>query len=136
MHSIYHFLNSRLTDKNELIRQLNTAILPALPPNCKSHIQAANFKDGELTLIADSPVWAARLKTQHKKIITQLQNDLGLPVKTLSIKFQQPVISRPTIAKTKPHLSKHSSELIKNIASSVEDEELKQSLLRLSDKSD
>jgi len=136
MHSINYFLDSKLTDKSLLQEKLNAIVLPLLPAASHSHICAANYDNQELILVVDSPVWAARLRTQHKTITDQLKNKLNFPVKTFRIKFQQPVRIKSKQAKTKPSLSNNSAKLIRQTANSIEDEELKQSLLRLSQHSD
>lgn len=131
MHSIDHFLNTQISTKKKLIDQLNAAVLPLLPANCRQHITASNFSNNELTLIADSPVWAARLRTQHKQIISTISEQLKLPIKSIKVRFQQPQVQQKKPAKAAPVLSQQSSEIIKNTADSISDEALKESLLRL-----
>jgi len=138
MRSIDKFLGSQITDKKLLIEKLNAIILPLLPEISQSHITTASYnKDNqELILIADSPVWAARLRTQHRTIITKLQNELSFPVSSIKVKFQQPVKNKPEAKKHLPNLSDKSAELIRQTANSVEDEELKNALLRLAKNTD
>ena len=70
MRSINQFLDSQITEKKLLLEELNAVILPLVPKVLRPHIKTASYnKDKqELILIADSPVWAARLRTQHKTI--------------------------------------------------------------------
>lgn len=136
MHSIDHYLDVRITEKKRLLEKLNATILPLLPEASRSHIQAANYDNQELILIVDSPIWAARLRTQHKTIINRLKKELNFPVNSFKIKFQQPVIRKPQPAKHHPNLSNSSATLIRQTANSVEDEELKKALLRLSKNAD
>jgi len=136
MQSINHFLNSRITEKEQLLEKLNQTILPLLPENCRPHISTSNYSDQVLTIIVDSPVWAARLRTQHKNISSALMDQLDLQVKAVKIKFQQPVITKPKAKKPCPTLSLEAAKLIRQTASSIDDEELKATLLKLSDKAD
>lgn len=131
MHSINRFLDSRISEKSQLIEKLNAVILPLLPASCRAHITAANYDNKELTLIADSPVWAARLRTQHKAISNSLKATLSMPVTSIKIRFQQPVKHKAKPAKELPSLSPESSKLIRQTANSITDEALKASLLRL-----
>ena len=132
MQTINQFLNSKITEKSLLLKKLNAVILPLLPDACHSHIKATNYSNQELVLIVDSPVWAARLRTQHKSITTSLQNELNFPVTSFKIKFHQPE-KKKLKAKTKPaRLSSDSAALINQTAKTIEDEELKAALLRLS----
>ncbi|MDH5393758.1 MAG: DUF721 domain-containing protein [Gammaproteobacteria bacterium] len=135
MHSINHFMTARITEKSQLLDKLNALILPLLPAASHSHIKAANYANQVLVLIVDSPVWAARLRTQHKTIIASLEKELKSPVSALKIKFEQPVQSKPRPPKYKPSLSNDSASLIRQTANSIADEDLKNSLLRLSTKS-
>jgi len=138
MRSIDQFLDSRVTDKKLLLEKLNTTILPLLPEASRSHIKATNYNqnDQELTLIVDSPVWAARLRTQHKTICNSLNSELDFPVNAFKIKFQQPVKPRAKPKRHQPCLSNQSAALIRQTAGTIEDEELKKSLLRLSKNAD
>ena len=138
MRSINQFLDSHITEKKLLLEKLNAVILPLLPEVLRPHIKTASYnKDKqELILIADSPVWAARLRTQHKTISNSLKNELNFPVNSFKIKFQQPVKPKAKPQKHQPKLSTESASLIRQTANSVEDEELKESLLRLSKHTD
>lgn len=138
MRSIDQFLDSQITEKKLLLEKLNAIILPLLPEVSRSHIKTTSYSqlNQELVLIVDSPVWAARLRTQHKIISSRLKKELNFPVNSFKIKFQQPE-KRKTKAKiSKPSLSTNSASIIRQTANSIEDEELKASLLRLSKNSD
>ena len=131
MHSIDQYLSQQIADKKLLIDQLNAAILPLLPVSCQNHVTASNFSCNELTLIADSPVWAARLRTQQKQIISAINQQLKLPVSSINIRFKQPEAIKAKAVKPAPILSQQSSDLIEKTANSITDEELKAALLRL-----
>lgn len=134
MYSINRFITSRITEQSLLLDKLNAHILPLLPVASHAHIKAANYANQVLVLIVDSPVWAARLRTQHKTIIASLQEELNSPINALKIKFEQPVQAKSKPTKAKPILSVDSAELIRQTADTITDEELKKSLLRLSKK--
>jgi len=131
MHSIDQFLSHQITEKKQLIDQLNAAVLPLLPASCQSHVTASNFSSNELTLIADSPVWAARLRTQQRQIINAIKQQLKLPINSITIRFQQPEAAKAKVVKPAPELSQQSSKLIENTAESIADKELREALLRL-----
>ena len=138
MRSIDQFLDSQITEKKLLLEKLNAIILPLLPEVSRSHIKTTSYNqlNQELVLIVDSPVWAARLRTQHKIISSRLKKELNFPVNSFKIKFQQPVQHKAKAKINKPSLSTGSASLIRQTANSIEDEELKASLLRLSKNSD
>ncbi|MDH5516694.1 MAG: DUF721 domain-containing protein [Gammaproteobacteria bacterium] len=135
MHSINRFISARITEKSLLLDQLNAHILPLLPAASHAHIKAANYANQVLVLLVDSPVWAARLRTQHKTIISSLQKQLNIPINTLQIKFEQPIQPESKPVKHSPVLSADSARLIRQTAEALTDEELKNALLRLSEKS-
>ena len=134
MRSIDQFLDSQITEKKQLLEKLNAVILPLLPKVSRSHIKTTSYNklNEELVVIVDSPVWAARLRTQHKAINDLLNKELDFPVSSFKIKFEQPVLHKAKPKKSKPSLSNDSANLIRQTANSIEDEELKESLLRLS----
>ncbi len=131
MHSIDRFLSQQIAEKKQLIDKLNAAVLPLLPASCQNHVTASNFSCNELTLIADSPVWGARLRTQQRQIIRAINQQLKLPVSSINIRFKQPEIVNAKAVKPAPILSQQSSRLIEKTADSIADEELKAALLRL-----
>lgn len=133
MRPIGQFLDSQVTEKKLLLEKLNALILPLLPEVSRSHIQTTSYNKSnqELVLIVDSPVWAARLRTQHKAISSRLQKELNFPVNSFKIKFQQPVRHKTKAKKPLLSISSESSKLIRQTANAIEDEELKKSLLRL-----
>lgn len=136
MRSIDQFLNRKIAEKKLLIEQLNAAVLPLLPASCRDHITTSNYCQQELTLIADSPVWAARLRTQHREICKSISNKLKLPVQSIKIRFNQPVRSRKPDTSPAPRLSRQSSELIRKTADSISDTALKEAMHRLAKNAD
>ena len=136
MDSIHRYINTRISEKSQLLARLDAVILPVLPENCQSHVHTANFEQGVLTLIADSPVWAARLKTQQRNILQHLTDKLGLKVESIRIRFSQPAVVKQQEPPKRRTLSTQASDTIKNCADSVDDEALKESLLELSKRSD
>lgn len=138
MLSIDQYLDSQITEKRQLLEKLNAVILPLLPEVSRPHIKIGSYnKDNqELILIAKSPVWAARLRTQYKTIICSLKKELSFPVNSIKIKFQQPIKSKSKPKKQAPVISANAASLIRQTANSLEDEGLKNSLLQLSKNTD
>ena len=136
MQSINQFLSTKITDKALLLEKLNATILPLLPKACHSHIRATNYENKELVIIVDSPVWAARLRTQHKAISALLKKELSFPVSSFKIKFQQPEKKKQKPAIKPPYLSSQAAKQISQTANTIDDEELKTALLHLSKNAD
>lgn len=138
MRSIYQYLGSQITEKKQLLEKLNATILPLLPNVSRSHIKSCSYNEQtqELILIVDSPVWAARLRTQHKTIISTLKKELKFPVNSFKIKFQQPVKNKPKPKKAPLFISTQAADRLRQTANALEDEDLKESLIQLSKHTD
>lgn len=52
-----------------LLRALDDALRDCLPAECGAHCRATGLEDGTLFLVADSPVWRARLHFYSSRII-------------------------------------------------------------------
>lgn len=136
MLKLERYFNSEFIEKSQLLNAFQQAVAPILPADCRSHIQAANYQNGELILIVDSPVWAARMRTQFPNISSTISDKLGIEVTKVRIKFQQPTQKKCSPKKAKPHLSRQSASVILTTAETISDEKLKLALQRLAKNAD
>ena len=84
-------------------------------------------------MITTSPAWATRLRYNIPQILSILRDQLGqTKLKTIRIKIVPVTSFFPVSTIPKPVLSKNSSELILQTANSIEDENLRNVLLKLS----
>ncbi len=131
--------NSRLDDSlrkraNELGR-LTTLLRSELPPESDGHYQVANIRDRTLVILTDSPVWTTKLRQLGPRILTILQNNgnknvlhirvISRPEHSAAIKASERVVSKPR------QISHQATELLKQTASYIENEGLREALKQL-----
>lgn len=116
-----------------LLRALDEALHDCLPGECSAHCRATGLVDGTLYLVADSPVWRARLHFYSNRIIRHF-NRLGkFPVTRVKIRVGHaleppPVRHAPGPERTLPAASARALRLL---ADTTEDAELQRALRRL-----
>lgn len=112
----------------ELQKQLRSL----LPPPLGDHVTVGNCRNGILTVYADSAAWAARLRFEVPGLLNRLNEtspDAG--IRTLRTRIRPPdPVAAP--AAGKPLLSAASARLLQDVAESIDDPGLRESLLRLS----
>ena len=115
-----------------------------LAPSLSSHCNVANYSDETLTVNADTSAWASKLRYCIPDILKFAKLECGLTnLKTVRVKVS-PIHHKANQSKTgqskfsdtnptrKAHLSKKSADFIKNIAKSINDPDLRKSILKIS----
>jgi len=106
-----------------------------LPPEIDGHYHVANIQDRTVVIMTDSPVWTTRLRQLGPRILAILQNGGRknlLHIRVFSRPAQSPVAKPPGSVKTKPRqISRQSSRLLNQAASSIGDDGLREALLKL-----
>ena len=136
MDSFNSRLDISLRKRTEELRRLTSLLRSELPPESDGHYHVANIHDRTLVIMTDSPVWTTRLRQLGPRILTILQNSGSeklLHIRVFSRPAQSPT-ARPTepVKKTKPRqISRQSSKLLNQTASSIADDGLRSALLKL-----
>jgi hypothetical protein len=128
-------LDQSLIKRARELEQLTSLLRSELPPECDGHYHVANIRDRTCVIITDSPVWTTRLRQLGPRILAVLQNggrkDL-LHLQVSSRPVQSSTAKAPEIPKTRPRqISPQSSRLLNQTASFIEDEGLRDALLKL-----
>jgi len=126
----------RLITHAMAISHLNTTLHSILDTTLKKHCDIANFIDGNLILLTDSPAWISRLRYQLPTLLKQLQQLAefkGLIQIKLRIKPKY-VASRPTRPHREP-ISKIAASCLTTLAEHVQDSGLKTALRQLASRS-
>ena len=128
---------------------LNEKLHKHLAPSLSSHCIVANYSDETLTVNADTSAWASKLRYCIPDILKFAKLECGLSnLKTVRVKVS-PIHHKTNQSKTgqsktgqskfsgtnstrKAHLSKKSADFIKNIAKSINDPDLRKSILKIS----
>ena len=135
MDSFKSKLDHSLIKRARELGWLTSLIRSELPPECDGHYHVANIRDRTLVIITDSPVWTTRLRQLGPRILNILQNSGRKNLLHIQV-FSRPAQPRVTRAtetkKPRPRqLSPQSSQLLNQTASFIEDEGLRDALLKL-----
>ena len=121
----------KLYQHTKFLLRLNKCLHNILDEPLNQHCQIANFDKSILTILADSPVWSARLRFNTSNILNRIRTDFGLDtLKTIRIKIR-PIDTPVNTKQKKLILSPVASEFINQAANTITDEKLRSSLLKL-----
>jgi hypothetical protein len=126
--------SSHLLRRAERSGQLTHDLRSLLPSPLASYCQVGDLTGHTLTIIATSPVWAAKLRYLQPTLLKAFRSisslsqatDINIKISKLSQPLPNPTRSR------KVHMSSQSAEHIRQMADTIEDPALRESLLRLS----
>lgn len=138
MKPVHQLLNSGKA-LNRLGRQLATQdellklVRSGLPTPLNEHCMSAIRHEDNLTLLADSPVWASRLRYLSRNLQQRLRQT---GVKILNIKVKVCIMERPftssRMTREATRLSLGNAELLRSVGECTQDKGLRDALLRLS----
>lgn len=123
----------QLIQHGNRLRELESQLTAHLGAPLNQHCRIANYANNTLTLHTDSPGWAAKLRFITPDILNFMRNKCHLSeIKTVRIRI---IIPDMKPAKNAKHLtlSQTTADHIKEVALSITDEGLRQSLLKLSE---
>jgi len=128
-------LDASLKKRTQELRHLTSLLRSGLPPECDGHYHVANIRDRTLVIMTDSPVWTTRLRQLGPAILTLLQ-DSGrknlMHIRVFSRPAQSAPVKPPTPVKIRPEpISPQSSRVITQTASCIENDGLRDALLKL-----
>jgi hypothetical protein len=129
-------LNSSIRQHARRLEQLTYLLASALPVECHGHFHVANVRDRQVAIMADSPVWATRLRQLSPEIVAILQqhgNSRLLHVRVFSRPGNPPaqVVRTPVRKLHERRISPGSRNLITQAANGIEDDGLRAALLKL-----
>lgn len=123
----------RLISQARSLQRLQQQLEKHLPPELAEHCQVAAFSDGVLTLYTQSPAWAAKLRYLTADLLKKLRNDTTFgPVDTIRVQSRPPATrAEPAPTGRRTGLSAATRELLRQVAESTDDADLRRALLRL-----
>ncbi len=125
-------LQKLLHNSRNQIRIFNI-INQLLPEQLKTHCLGANLHDKQLTLFADSSIWASRLRYESADLLLKVR-EKQLPATKITVRVQMaPLPKKPAKKKPamRPVLSENTSKMLKQTADCLDDAALAESLKRL-----
>lgn len=137
--SVREVLASPLTAAGRLMavgRRLgvaNQALGTLLDAPLRDHVSVARLSGETLTLVADSPAWAARVRFQAPLILDHLRTRLDCPrLESLRVVTRPaPMIREPVNEPPPRPMSPATAKLIESVALACDDGALRRTLLRL-----
>lgn len=143
LRSVGNLLNDRANPSRKLLEhslrleRLGGQVGALLPDACRPHCRVANLRGGLLSIAADSPAWAARIRFLAPRLLQvlqqprSLQRQTDLPIHRIEISVMpvETSIARP--ATRRPGLSHKTLALLEETAQSMDDPALRAALLRL-----
>jgi len=121
----------------DLLRQasgyqhLNRLLAPLLGPEVAAQVRVACLHEGELVILANSPVWANRVRTAAFRILPQLKHRLGNDIHKISVKVE-PQKQPPAAAILRRPLSDAARKCLSQFAASTSDKDLSEIATTLS----
>ena len=120
-------LQASLRDQEQLLRLVRALLPSPLDLHCLSVQQ----KESRLILHADSSAWASRLRYFSRDLRIKLR-DKGLPVQKIEVRVLISNQPKKHSVRCAESLSTDNAELIKAVAETVQDSDLRAALQRLS----
>jgi len=116
---------------------LNNKLLDLLPLPLPHHCHLAKIDQQTLVIVVDSPTWSARLRYSIPDLLAKLkhQSQYFIPIRKIEIKVNPKwqTQTQSQILKPKP-ISKRTAQCLKDTANSIENNTIKNALLKMAAK--
>jgi len=132
MKNINDLVNSQLSSRIKSNDKLSDFVYSLLHLNKDKHKLWVISKQQQLTILTDNPYLATQINYQKDTICKELNRKYLLNLKTTKVKIIPPTGTIEKIKEERFMISEKTSEVLKNIAGDIEDEALKEQLVRLS----
>ncbi len=121
-----------LYEQTQRIQDFKDKLSEHLGSPLNEHCTLANYKNDLIVMHADSPAWATKLRFSTPDIISYMQRECHLnTLKTIRVKVVPTIKKINRTPARRLILSSKSTKLIRNIANSMTDHNLRNSLLKL-----
>ena len=131
MKNFKHLVNSELTKSIENYDKLSAFVYDLMHLDQKKHNVWVVTKRHQLTLMTDNPYLGTQLRYQQNTICDALNRQFLMELKTSNVKIIPPSTELQKKQQDLYTIGEDASLVLKNIASEIEDEDLKESLLKL-----
>ena len=133
-------ISSKFANQAKKLDQYTRILHKVLPIECREHVQVANIRQQNLMLITDSPVWTTRLRQLSPAILqfireNSIDADQIIHHIQISTRYHNNAADkqRQHFEKKRaiPKISEKTSELLSQSANSIDNQQLKDALLRV-----
>ncbi|WP_133816829.1 DciA family protein [Tahibacter aquaticus] len=119
-----------LIQRARALEALDLRLRLTLPPTLRPHCCLADARAGRVVFLANSSIWAAKLRLHQTPILAEAQKALGQPFKVFAVKVAPLPSVPPEPARRKP-LSSAAAAHLSAAAVTLADPELRALFLRL-----
>ena len=131
MKNINELINSQLTRSIKSNDKLSDFVYSLLHLNKEKHKIWVISKQQKLTILTDNPYLATQINYQKETICKALNREFLLELKTSKVKIIPPTGKIEKEKKRQFIISEKTSEVLKNIAADIQDNELRDQLVKL-----
>lgn len=132
MNRLDSHITSSITQRLQMLDELRNSIIKIMSINTQDIKIWPILSNGKLTLFSDDPMLATQVRYQQKNICKQLNSVHNLKLDGVHTKLIPPKKARQPVKSQALPLSKITSKTLSSIANEIEDEELKQILMNIS----
>jgi len=125
------FVNSQFIRSTKIYDRLSQSVYELMHLNKEKHNVWVVVKQQKLTIMTDNPYLGTQLQYQQQAICDRLNREFLLELKKTKVKIVPPTAVKEINKDPRFIISEKASMAIENIAMSIEDAELKASLLQL-----
>ena len=131
MKSLSNYIPNTLAQQVDVIRRLNHVLPDCLPSRLLEHAEIVSVQNTTLTVAADSPAWASKLRYYTRNLAESLSKKTGLNIESVKIMIRPATASSHKNRREKPYFSKNSAQLLKTLADNVKHSALQRALKSL-----
>ncbi len=131
MKNFKHLVNSDLTKSIKNYDKLSTFVYELMHLDKQKHNVWVVTKRQQLTLMTDNPYLGTQLRYQQAAICEALNRNFLMELKTAKVKIIPPTAKHTNKKQDLYKIGVKTSEILASIANEIEDDELKDSLLKL-----
>lgn len=122
----------KLKETATLIRSYDRLLDSVLNQPLRSHVSVANVRDGQLVLLADSPVWASRVRPRLPEIRTAVnQRSPWPPLAGFRLITRPRSAAVPFRAARREPISDSTRRLLDAVANDIDNPRLRRTLRRI-----
>ena len=125
------FSLGNLRHKVTELTAFNQRLQAILPEELRPHCQVANYRDQKLIVMCDSAAWSTRIRFMEQDLLKKLRTDKHFHINGIRCMIKQSQVEEDEQFWDTVPMSNESRTNIKQLADSLEDGPLKNSLLKL-----
>jgi len=134
MKNFQHLVNTELTKSIENYDKLSNFIYEMMHLDKNKHNVWVVAKLQKLTIMTDNPYLGTQLRYQQNAICDALNRNFLMELKQSKIKIIPPTVALKKEEKDLYAIGNQASQVLRNIANEIEDKDLKNSLLKLTNR--